>query len=561
MAAGRVTKPFIQTGNSEERESSSGVTLLFKNTLTQIEAESPMQDRIYDYIILGAGPAGLQLAYFMQQAGWGYLVLERGDGPGNFFRTFPRHRQLISINKRHTGFDDPELNLRMDWNSLLSDDSRLLFTNYSPRFLPPAGEMVRYLEDFSTTHSLHALYGTRVEHVAKKDLFELHSRSGGRYRCRRLIVATGLSLPNLPYIAGIDLADTYASAPVDPQDYVDQRVLVIGKGNSAFETADNLIETTAFVHVAGPRSIQFAWRTHYVGHLRAVNNNLLDTYQLKSQNAILDGNVLNIEKQNDKFVVTFSFVRANEVQKELIYDRVIACTGFRFDDSIFAEDCRPELAIDARFPAQTEGWESVNVADLFFAGTLMQQRDYKKSTSAFIHGFRYCIKSLQRMLAKRYLDTDWPVRKLASEPRSMMEAVIERVNKTSALWQMFGFLGDLLIYEPEETNYLEELPVDYVHRSTWGGHENYFLITLEYGPDHALVDPFDVDIARVAQDDAERAFDAQYLHPVVRHFSRGQLLATHHVAENLENEWDGPPHRKPLEDFFARQVATRDFAA
>jgi hypothetical protein len=45
------------------------------------------------------------------------------------------------------------------------------------------------------------------------------------------------------------------------------------------------METAAVIHVAGPHSIRMAWRTHYVGHLRAVNNNFLDTYQLKSQNA------------------------------------------------------------------------------------------------------------------------------------------------------------------------------------------------------------------------------------------------------------------------------------
>ena len=142
-----------------------------------------MRERIYDYIILGAGPAGLQLAYFMEQSGWDYLVLERGDGPGHFFRTFPRHRQLISINKRHTGFDDPELKLRMDWNSLLSDDSRPLFTNYSDRFFPPAEEMVKYLEDFSTTHCLNVEYGISVEREAAAGI---QSDRGGIPKCTSL---------------------------------------------------------------------------------------------------------------------------------------------------------------------------------------------------------------------------------------------------------------------------------------------------------------------------------------------------------------------------------------
>jgi len=78
----------------------------------------------HDYLIIGAGPAGLQLAALLERDGHDYAVLERGTAPGTFFIRYPRHRQLISIKKVYTGFDDPELNLRMDWNSLLSDDGR-----------------------------------------------------------------------------------------------------------------------------------------------------------------------------------------------------------------------------------------------------------------------------------------------------------------------------------------------------------------------------------------------------------------------------------------------------
>jgi hypothetical protein len=289
-----------------------------------------------------------------------------------------------------------------------------------------------------------------------------------------------------------------------------------------------------------------------------VNNNILDTYQLKSQNAILDANVIRIERRGDQLAVVLSFVRADEVHKELLYDRVIACTGFRFDASLFDEACSPDLVINGRFPAQTPGWESVNVPDLFFAGTLMQQRDYRKSTTGFIHGFRYCVRSLSRMLADRYHGTTWPRRTIRCDPRSLTETVIERVNRTSALWQLFGYMADVLICHDNQAGYLQEVPVDYVHEGRWGQSDNYFLITLEYGPDHASVDPFDVSVVRVAQDDAGHASDAHYLHPVIRHYSRGRLLAEHHVAENLENQWNGPAHFQPLERFFAGRLAKTD---
>jgi thioredoxin reductase len=507
-----------------------------------------------DYLVIGAGPAGLQLAYFLARAGRGYLVVEAGDRPGTFFRTFPRHRRLISSNKRYTGWEDPELNLRMDWNSLLCEDPALRFTNYSEAYFPPADEMVKYLGDFAAAHRLAIKYETRIVQVTRKDgTFRVIDQRGEVYEAKRLIVASGVSKPYIPPIPGIELVELYGTVSVNPRDFVNQRVLIIGKGNSGFETADNLIETAAVIHVAGPSSIRFAWQTHYVGHLRAVNNNLLDTYQLKSQNALLDGEVERIERRDGSYVVTFRFSRANEVKKELRYDRVIVCTGFRFDASIFGEECRPELVIRNRFPAQTSEWESTNVKDLYFAGTLMQVRDYKKSTAGFIHGFRYCVRALHYILEREYHGMSWPRRSFAAQPEAMSEAVIARVNRASALWQQFASLCDLIVISGDGiAHYYEEVPMSYVRDGFPA--EQHITISLEYGPDHDRFDPFDISVARVAQDDPLQSHDARYLHPVVRFYRRGQMAAEHHVAENLENEWNGPMHREPLKAFLAEAL-------
>ncbi|GGK80330.1 NAD(P)-binding domain-containing protein [Mangrovihabitans endophyticus] len=511
----------------------------------------------HDYLIIGAGPAGLQLAALMERDDRDYLVLEAAATPGAFFRTYPRHRQLISINKVHTGSDDPEFNLRADWNSLLSDDPALRFGNYSRRYFPAADDLVRYLDDFAA--GLRVRYDSPVSRVSRGSDGTFAVRTGDDVlHARRVVVATGVSRPYVPPIPGADLAERYDTVSVDPDDFTGQRVLIVGKGNSAFETADALIATAAVIHVAGPHSVRLAWQSHYVGHLRAVNNNFLDTYQLKSQNAILDGTVERIERRDDGgYRVEFRYARTVEAIRVLHYDRVILCTGFRFDAAPFDASARPRLVINDRFPEQTPAFESATVPGLYFAGTLTQQRDFKKSTNGFIHGFRYGVRALHRILDSRYHDRPWPATTMSATPEAITDAIIARINRTSALWQQFSVLGDVITVRGGTAWYAQEVPVAYAADGGLGEPAPVTLVvTLEYGPSHDAVDPFDIAVTRVAENDAAAAHRAEYLHPVVRAYRDGEPCAEHHLAENLENEWHLPDvHQQPLAVFLKEILA------
>src|SRR5690606_35060271 len=148
-----------------------------------------------------------------------------------------------------------------------------------------------------------------------------------------------------------------------------------------------------------------------------------------------------IHKDGDGFRVPVAFDRVDEIVKEIRYDRVILATGFRFDASVFAESIRPRLVHDDRFPELTPMYESTSVPGMYFAGTLSQSRDFKTSTNGFIHGFRYGVRALHRYLNQRYHDTPWPTTDLGTDTERAVEAVITRVNRSSALWQQFGVLG------------------------------------------------------------------------------------------------------------------------
>ncbi|MDJ0841009.1 MAG: NAD(P)-binding domain-containing protein [Acidobacteriota bacterium] len=514
--------------------------------------------QMYRYLIIGAGPAGLQLAYFLEKAGHDYLVLEGGTSPGSFFKHFPRQRGLISINKRYTGYEDPEINLRWDWNSLLSDSEELLMKHYSKSYFPKADTLVKYLGDFADHFGLNIEYNSRVVKISKDEVFEVVDQNGTRYSCRNLVVATGLSKPYIPPIPGIEFAESYESVSTDPEDFCNQRVLIIGKGNSAFEIADNLLSTAAVIHLCSPEPLKMAWQSHFVGHLRAVNNNILDTYQLKSQNAVFDAEIDRIEREGNQFRVSVSYLHAHGEKETLLYDRVITCTGFQLDQSIFDETCRPATAVGNRLPAQTSAWESVNIEGLYFSGSLTQMRDYKKSTSAFIHGFRYNCRALYRILEQRNHQKPWPKRVLDNDAQALTDAVIQRVNRTSALWQLFGFLADVVSVDGDQAAYYEEIPVDYVHDGPLGRSGHYYLVTLEYGPHHETNDPFNV--TRIDRNDAAHADQSNFLHPVIRYFSGDKLVEEHHIIEDLESSWIEDVHVQPLLTFFRNTLPTHELS-
>lgn len=504
----------------------------------------------YEYLIVGAGPAGLQLGYYLEQQKRRYLIVEAGDGAGAFFEKFPRHRTLISINKTFTGSDDPEFNMRHDWNSLLTDDYSLLFKEYDRKFFPHADNLVAYIRDYARRFNLRVQYQTRIERVRRSEgEYVVHDQSAREYRATRLVVATGMSKSLVPDFPGIDLAENYMDVSLDTRLFENKRVLILGKGNSAFETADHLVSSAALIHLASPRPITMAWKSHYVGNLRAVNNNILDTYQLKSQNAVLDAEVTRITRRGDQLAVEVRYNHASGEVEEIYYDHVICCTGFRFDDGIFDSNCRPTLTLNGKYPAITDEFESVDLPNVYFAGTITHSLDYKKATSGFIHGFRYNVRALAKILDYKHYDRHWSVNRVPRDAARLADAVLGRVNRAAGLWQQPGFIADLITDDGDSFGYHQELPLKYAERYCKERGIDHFVITLEYG-DPIQGDPFNVE--RIHRCDTERSQKSQFLHPVVRHYRDAELAGEHHVIEDLEAVWLEKEHVEPLTAFFAQ---------
>lgn len=503
------------------------------------------------YLIVGAGPAGLQLSYYLQQAGSDYLTLERADAPGEFFRRFPRHRGLISLNKVHTMSTDPEIRLRWDWNSLLHEPFVLPFADYSRDYYPAADDLVRYLADFAAHHRLAVRYRTTVERVAKTtDGFLVHT-ADQVYSCECLIMATGWGHANIPDVPGIEHAVGYETMSTDPADYAGQRVLILGKGNSAFETASAILGQAAMVHLASPRPMRLAWNTKHPGDVRGHHGAVMDSYQFKTLHSVLDCVIDEIRPVGERFEVHLTYTHADGETAVMEYETVLRCTGFAMDTSVFDASARPAMVPSGRLPSTRTDWQSIDVDGLYFAGTLAQDRDFKKASSAFIDGFRYNLRTLTALLRERYEGVPLPYDKVAADADSLTTTVLERVNWSSALWTQFEFLVDALVVDPGtgQVRHYHDLPEDHVVQR-FHGEGHYYTFGLRWGRDEH---PDVFAIERHPQPD--RAAESAFIHPVVRRYRHGDLVEELHLLEDLLAEWRRPDrHVQPLLDFFTREL-------
>ncbi|KAM6966595.1 FAD-dependent oxidoreductase domain-containing protein 2 isoform 2-T2 [Tautogolabrus adspersus] len=571
--------------------------------------------RHYEYCVLGAGPAGLQMGYFLNKAKRDYIILERNSGPGSFFNEYPRHRKLISINKIHTGRQNREFNLRHDWNSLLSDKPDLLFKRVSSEFYPPADSFPTYLSVFVKELGLKVRYGVDIGRIRAVQLatgrrYILTDQHAADYMCSVLLVATGLWVPQKVEFVGSDLVEGYESISTDPEDYRNQAVLILGKGNSAFETAQSILGSASRVHMLSSSPVRLAWQTHYVGDLRAVNNELLDTYQLKSLDGLVEARLEKIviaqrkeqsrrrsgvekREKKGKLYLTLNKYLQNQGEKnesdvtgeELPgfhydnfsmrkpYDRVIRCLGFRFNFSVFDGSACPPNSDNAkgRLPGVTAWYEGKNTPGLFVLGTAAHSRDYRSSAGGFVHGFRYTVRAVHRVLEQRHHGEKWPSTRLLTS--QLQSWILKRVGEASGTYQMFEVLGDVILLRGSHCEYLEEFPLQALPQlSSLSGHgvsdHGLIVLLMQYGKTK-----IDFLGRSRAETDWTKAWKSNFLHPVLYYYDtlptdkdmklrpHGWPLprpkAIHHMVEDFLTEWDGPvSHIQPLRRFLEHAVQT-----
>ncbi|OBA78077.1 steroid monooxygenase [Mycobacterium sp. 1164966.3] len=183
-----------------------------------------------DVIVVGAGIAGLYLAYRLSRAGYRFRVFEAADDLGGtwYWNRYPGARVDVPSVDYMYSFDP---DWQRDWQ-------------WSEKYATQP-EILSYLNHVADKHDLrrHITFSTRVQEARWSDdssLWHVRTSGGDDVTARFVVMATGcLSMPKPAEIGGLDRfgGEVYftSSWPHEPVDFRDKRVAVIGTGSSGVQ--------------------------------------------------------------------------------------------------------------------------------------------------------------------------------------------------------------------------------------------------------------------------------------------------------------------------------------
>jgi thioredoxin reductase (NADPH) len=186
-----------------------------------------------DLVIVGSGPAGLSAGIEAHQAGLRYVLLEQGS-LSDSVRKYPRHKLLLA---------EP-IQMPLYGKLWVADTSK--------------EALLRAWESIVSSTGLQVRTGERVQEVLREGaLFRIHTDAGS-HLSRRVVLAMGRrGSPRKLGVPGEELAKVFYDI-VEMEQFAGRRVLVVGGGDSAVESAVGLANQAGTTVSLSYRSEAFA---------------------------------------------------------------------------------------------------------------------------------------------------------------------------------------------------------------------------------------------------------------------------------------------------------------
>ena len=415
----------------------------------------PFPPGAYGVVVVGSGPGGLQVSYYLSRLGIDHAVISADPGPGGMFRQFPFFQRLLSWTKPHARHaHGSRAYERYDFNSLVAFEPRDRavmpgLMDGSSEF-PSRAEMEAGMVEFVRRTGLAVRYDTPWQGTSMDgEDFVLHTPAG-EYRTRLPVFTVGVAEPRMPDdIPGIEHAAHYVDTR-EASSYAGRRLFIIGKANSGFELASGLLQWASPIILASPRPAQLSVNLHSLGGVRARYVQPWEDAELGGGVFILDAAVERLERHAGGITV---HTRRSDNSEPFVaeVDEVIAATGFTAPLGDL-----PDLGVStfgrSGLPAMTNHYESATRPGIFFAGTISQGVSGLKkygipANSGAVHGHRYNARLAVDEIAARDFGIDRP--RPAVPGDEVVERMLGSVSMTPELWHQKSYLAHAFTHDAD----------------------------------------------------------------------------------------------------------------
>ncbi len=323
-----------------------------------------------ELIIIGAGPAGLKAAEEAHRLQIDYVLLDKGQ-PGQAWREIRQDMKLLS-----------PCHPQRDWTSLSYKFPIWKLPVQRPYCT--TNEFVQYLDEYNDHFKLNMHSECTVRDIRfQKGIYTVLCEEDIEISAPVLIVATGIfGNPFIPEIPGAknNPIVTHSHFYRGPQSFKNQKVLIIGAGNSAAEIAIELSGKT-MLYMVSRKELQFFSDTKKLYHIRGISESYLKE--------LINMEIIRYRPYQDIIKIENREVHFQDWVLDV--DKIIFATGYHGNMKLLKNF---NLRLNKyEYPEVSYSGESIQYPNLFFAGPL----SFQNFSSVFIHGF---VKQIPKTLAR-----------------------------------------------------------------------------------------------------------------------------------------------------------------
>jgi cation diffusion facilitator CzcD-associated flavoprotein CzcO len=209
-------------------------------------AQGPFDTNGADVVVIGAGPAGLAAAACLLRIGQQVVILEKANCVGSAWRAHYERLHLHTV-KQHSAL--PLLPFPRDY----------------PKYVPRA-KVAEYLAAYASQFGITPRFSEEVIEVRKAADGEWITICASGLQCKSefVVLATGANqVPNMPALSGMSGFNgrvVHSAAYRSAHEFIGQRVLVVGMGNTGAEIALDLAEHEVSVTISVRSPVNIVYR-------------------------------------------------------------------------------------------------------------------------------------------------------------------------------------------------------------------------------------------------------------------------------------------------------------